>query len=234
MMPGCLDHPSLSPFGPMALTLITAGHLPPGRDPSGWRPTIPLVPSRWRQRSPGGVSWVATPGRTLPLTLLLALVLALAPTTPAQALESDQQQPLSLEADAAEMDEAKRLSVYTGKVIVRQGTLEIRADQVTIHHAEDKRPELIIATGQPATYQQQVEGEQRPIQAEALRMEYQATKDEITLIDQAVVFQGTDTFRSDRIVYDRLNARVKAGTSAQGKERVRIHITPQNEPKAQP
>ena len=218
----------------MALTLITAGHLPPGRDPSGWRPTIPLVPSRWRQRSPGGVSWVATPGRTLPLTLLLALVLALAPMTPARALESDQQQPLSLEADAAEMDEAKRLSVYTGKVIVRQGTLEIRADQVTIHHAEDKRPELIIATGQPATYQQQVEGEQRPIQAEALRMEYQATKDEITLIDQAVVFQGTDTFRSDRIVYDRLNARVKAGTSAQGKERVRIHITPQNEPKAQP
>ena len=234
MMPGCLHHPYLSPFGPMALTLITAGHLPPGRDPSGWRPTIPLVPSRWRQRSPGGVSRVATPGRTLPLTLLLALVLALAPTTPAQALESDQQQPLSLEADAAEMDEAKRLSVYTGKVIVRQGTLEIRADQVTIHHAEDKRPELIIATGQPATYQQQVEGEQRPIQAEALRMEYQATKDEITLIDQAVVFQGTDTFRSDRIVYDRLNARVKAGTSARGKERVRIHITPQNEPKAQP
>ena len=168
------------------------------------------------------------------LSFTLTLVLALAPTTPARALESDQQQPLSLEADAAEMDEAKRLSVYTGKVIVRQGTLEIRADQVTIHHAEDKRPELIIAPGQPATYQQQVEGEQRPIQAEALRMEYQATKDEITLIDQAVVFQGTDTFRSDRIVYDRLNARVKAGTSAQGKERVRIHITPQNEPKAQP
>lgn len=234
MMPGCLDHPSLSPFGPMALTLITAGHLPPGRDPSGWRPTIPLVPSRWRQRSPGGVSWVATPGRTLPLTLLLALVLALAPMTPARALESDQQQPLSLEADAAEMDEAKRLSVYTGKVIVRQGTLEIRADQVTIHHAEDKRPELIIATGQPATYQQQVEGEQRPIQAEALRMEYQATKDEITLIDQAVVFQGTDTFRSDRIVYDRLNARVKAGASAQGKERVRIQITPRTEPGSRP
>ena len=62
--------------------------------------------------------------------------------------------------------------------------------------------------------------------AEALRMEYQADKDEITLIDQAVVFQGTDTFRSDRILYDRINARVKAGASAKGKERVKIHITP--------
>lgn len=232
MMPGCLDHPSVSPSGPTALMLITAGHLPPGSQ-AGSRRTLP---SRRHRRAPGGVPLAMTHGRALgpTLALVLALVMTLAPTAPARALESDQQQPLSLEADAAEMDEAKRLSVYTGKVIVRQGTLEIRADQVTIHHAEDKRPELIIATGQPATYQQQVEGEQRPIQAEALRMEYQATKDEITLIDQAVVFQGTDTFRSDRIVYDRLNARVKAGTSARGKERVKIHITPQNEPKAQP
>jgi lipopolysaccharide export system protein LptA len=57
-------------------------------------------------------------------------------------------------------------------------------------------------------------------------MEYLAAREEITLIDQALVLQGQDTFRSDRIVYDRLNARVKAGTSAQGKERVRILINP--------
>jgi len=154
----------------------------------------------------------------------------LSATPPARALESDQQQPLYLEADNAEMDEAKRLSLYTGKVIVRQGSLEIHADQVTIHHAEDKRPKLIIAVGQPTTYKQAVEGQEKPVEAEALRMEYQADKDEITLIDQAVVFQGTDTFRSDRIIYDRINARVKAGVSAQGKERVKIHITPHPKP----
>ena len=152
--------------------------------------------------------------------------LALLPAAPAGALESDQQQPLYLEADNAELDEAKRLSLYTGNVIVRQGSLEIHADQVQIHHLEDKRPELIIATGQPATYQQLVEGEEQPVEAQARRMEYQATKEEITLIDEAVVFQGTDTFRSDRILYDRRNAKVKAGASALGKERVRIHITP--------
>jgi len=154
----------------------------------------------------------------------------LSATPPARALDSDQQQPLYLEADNAEMDEAKRLSLYTGKVIVRQGSLEIHADQVTIHHAEDKRPKLIIAVGQPTTYKQAVEGQEKPVEAEALRMEYQADKDEITLIDQAVVFQGTDTFRSDRIIYDRINARVKAGVSAQGKERVKIHITPHPKP----
>ncbi|NCA87852.1 MAG: lipopolysaccharide transport periplasmic protein LptA [Gammaproteobacteria bacterium] len=249
-MLGCLDRLPLSSFGPRAPS--PTGHRAPGGDSAAWRPIARSVPtgspvptgsqadfrqslrSRRNPRSHGRLFQDATLGLARALAVGLALGLGLVPTGPAQALESDQQQPLSLESDAAEMDEAKRLSVYTGKVIVRQGTLEIRADQVTIHHAEDKRPELIIATGQPATYQQQVEGEQRPIQAEALRMEYQATKDEITLIDQAVVFQGADTFRSDRIVYDRLNARVKAGTSAQGKERVRIQITPQTEPGTRP
>ncbi len=169
------------------------------------------------------------PSREWPgLSPLLGLFLIFA--NPAFALESDQQQPLYLEADNAELDEAKHLSLYSGNVIVRQGSLEIRADQVTIHHAEDKRPELVIAIGKPATYKQAIEGEEKPVQAEALRMEYQADKEKLTLIDQAVVFQGTDTFRSDRILYDRINARVKAGASANGKERVKIHITPPSKP----
>lgn len=209
---------------------------PTSHPPAGWTATWSgrflgsgrLLASCRDRRSDPGRGALASLARTLALTL------ALSAAGPLPALESDQQQPLSLEADNAEMDEAKGLSLYTGKVIVRQGSLEIRADQVTIHHGADRKPELVIAIGKPATYQQLVEGEQKPIQAEALRMEYQATKDEITLIDQAVVFKGTDTFRSDRIVYDRLNARVKAGTSAQGKERVRIHITPPTEPKSKP
>ena len=156
--------------------------------------------------------------------------LSLICSTPVWGLESDQKQPLYLEADNAELDEAKHLSLYSGNVIVRQGSLEIHADQVTIHHFEDKRPQLVIAIGNPATYKQLIEGEEKPVQAEAQRMEYQADKDELTLIDQAVVFQGTDTFRSDRILYDRINAKVKAGASAKGKERVKIHITPPSKP----
>jgi lipopolysaccharide export system protein LptA len=97
---------------------------------------------------------------------------------------------------------------------------------VTVHHLPDSRPEKIIAIGNPATYRQEVEGEEQQVEAEALRMEYVTEKDEITLIDQAVVFQGEDTFRNDRIVYDRANARVKAGTSVQGSERVKIRINP--------
>jgi lipopolysaccharide export system protein LptA len=153
-------------------------------------------------------------------------LLLLAGCLPAAALEDDERQPLYLEADTAELEDAKAESVYTGNVVVQQGSLQIRADEVTVRHREDRRPEHIIAVGKPATYSQDLEGEERPVQAEALRMEYDAEKDEITLIGEAVVYQGKDTFRNDRIVYDRANARVKAGAEVQGKERVKILLHP--------
>ena len=156
-------------------------------------------------------------------TLVLALLL-----TPLRlsALEGDQEQPLYLEADGAELDEAKSLSIYTGNVFVKQGSMELRGDGVRVHHDAERKPEFIVAIGSPATYVQQMEGAEHPVEAEALRIEYDRTKDEITLIDQAVLFQGEDTFRSDRIVYDRAKGQVKAGSIAQGKERVRIRISP--------
>jgi lipopolysaccharide export system protein LptA len=165
------------------------------------------------------------PASALTAALAIGLSLFAAPP-PSPALEGDDEQPLYLEADSADLDEKKALSVYRGNVMVQQGSLQIRADEVTIHHREDRQPEKIIAVGNPATYRQELEGDQEEVRAEALRMEYLSGKDEITLIDQAVVFQGEDTFRNDRIVYDRGNARVKAGSNVQGKERVKILINP--------
>lgn len=153
--------------------------------------------------------------------LLLAALLAAAS---AQALKEDEEQPLYLEADSAELDDKRSLSVYTGNVFFRQGSLEIRADQVTVHHFPDRRPERIIAVGQPAKYRQEVEGEEEEVRGEALRMEYETASDEITFIDEAVLIQGEDTFRSDRIVYDRAAAVVKAGALVEGRERVKIFI----------
>ncbi len=115
---------------------------------------------------------------------------------------------------------------YFVRIGDRTHDVEIRGDQVTVHHDPERKPEHIISVGKPSKYRQQVEGEEQEVEAEALRMEYDAARDEITLIDQAVLFQGKDTFRSDRIVYDRARGQVKAGASAKGKERVKITITP--------
>jgi lipopolysaccharide export system protein LptA len=168
---------------------------------------------------------LGTPHRRRCCALPLAL-LFMAASASALALQDDAEQPLYLEADNAELDELKSVSIYTGDVFVQQGSMQIRADQVTVYHGEDRQPERIIATGEPATYRQEMEGDEKEVRAEARRMEYVTETDEIRLIDEAIVYQGQDTFRNDRILYDRANAKVKAGTSVQGKQRVKILIHP--------
>lgn len=161
--------------------------------------------------------------RLLAPALMLAL---LAAPISLPAMEQDQEQPLYLEADSADLDDAKALSVYTGNVYIKQGGMEVWGNQVTVHHDAERKPQRIIAVGKPAKYRQKMEGDEQEVEAEALRMEYDTPNDEITLIDNAILFQGKDTFRSDRIVYDRAKGRVKAGASAKGTERVKITITP--------
>jgi len=154
----------------------------------------------------------------------LVLILLIAPRyLPAM---EDNEQPLYLEADSAEISEAKAVSIYTGNVLVRQDDMQLRGDRVTVHHDSEYNPAIIRVTGTPATYRQRMEREAQDVEAEARHMEYDRTKDEITLIDQVVLSQGKDTFRSDRIVYHRAQTRVKAGTIAAGKERVKIRISP--------
>jgi len=171
------------------------------------------------------MSRIPPPALTILVMLILVPVLLLVPPC-LLAIEDNPEELLYLEADSAEIFEAIALSIYKGNVIIRHSTMEIRGDQVTVHHDLERRPELIVVIGTPATYLQQKQGEEKNIKATALHVEYNRARDEVTLIDQAVVFQGGDTFRNDCIVYDRAQARIKAGVFTQGKERVKIRISP--------
>jgi lipopolysaccharide export system protein LptA len=153
-----------------------------------------------------------------------ALFLTLS-TGNALALPDDQNQPIEIAADGVEIDDGRHLSVYSGNVEVQQGSMRLWADQVTIHHKHSGRPNRIVAVGAPARYRQLTEEDQE-VQAQAKRLEYDANSEEVLLIGEALLTQGKDTFRSDRILYDRSKAMVKAGASAKGKQRVRISIDP--------
>ncbi|WP_295431232.1 lipopolysaccharide transport periplasmic protein LptA [uncultured Thiodictyon sp.] len=167
---------------------------------------------------------VTTVPRALPVlaAALLTLGLGLTPCS-AVALQSDAAQPMLIEADRVEVDEGKSTSLYLGQVQVDQGTMRLLADQVTVHHRSDRQIKYIIARGEPASYKQQLDGEQGEMQAFAKRMDYDADRDELILTGEALVIQGTDRIASERIVYDRAHARVQAG----GDSRVKIQMTPQ-------
>jgi lipopolysaccharide export system protein LptA len=144
----------------------------------------------------------------------------------AHALPDDQRQPIQIEADAVEIDDGRQMSIYSGNVQVRQGSMRLWADRVTISHKQSRQPSRIVAVGSPARYRQLIERGGAEVKARAERMEYNADSEELLLVGDAHLSQGQDSFASDRILYDRSRAVVKGGASAQGKERVRITIDP--------
>ncbi|NVZ09918.1 lipopolysaccharide transport periplasmic protein LptA [Allochromatium humboldtianum] len=153
---------------------------------------------------------------------ILGLLLGLGLIAPVWALEEDSRQPIYIEADEVEFNEADSTSVYVGNVQVEQGSMRLLADHVTVYHREDRQPRLIIALGQPASYKQLLDDDQGEVQAFAKRMEYDADKDELVLIGEGLLIQGEDRLTGERILYDRANARFRAG----GAGRVKITITP--------
>jgi lipopolysaccharide export system protein LptA len=152
-------------------------------------------------------------------------IAAMVASPPVAALEDDQRQPILIEADEVEVLEADSTSIYVGNVEVNQGSMELLGDHVTVHHREDRRPRLIIALGSPASFKQLLDNDEGEVRAFAKRMEYDADKDQLTLIEDAVLIQGKDRVKSERIVYDRPRAHFRAG----GGGRVKITITPDSE-----
>jgi len=156
--------------------------------------------------------------------VFLALWLLLPATQGARALESDSEQPMYIEADQVEVREEQGLSLYAGNVLITQGSLRLSADEVTVHHREDRRPRQIIARGAPARLSQRLDNSEDELQAVARRMEYDVESDTLTLIEQAELIQGADRVSGERILYDRARAQFRAG----GGGRVRITLTPDN------
>lgn len=156
---------------------------------------------------------------------VLLLALATLPAT-GMALSEDSHQPMLIEADSAELDDKNGVSTYRGNVKVTQGTLVLTGATLTVYNQDDDINKVIV-TGSPATYRQRPDGKKEDIHAKAQRMEYYRSPEKIILTTEAVVEQGGDILRSERIVYDIGNDQVVAGGDKPG-QRVRITLQPKS------
>ena len=68
---------------------------------------------------------------------LAALCLFLLPVV-ARGLSTDKQQQIKIEADSATFDEKEGTSIYQGNVDLRQGTLNLQSQRMTVHIADDR------------------------------------------------------------------------------------------------
>ncbi len=156
---------------------------------------------------------------------LSAGLLLLSLTGAALALPTDRDQPIKVSADNASFDEKTGLAVYRGRVVVRQGTLELTADEVTLTVGKDGAVQKTVAKGKPARYQQQPDEKRGLVTAEASTIEYDARNEKITLAGNAKLKQDSSSFSGANISYSIRGQQIDA--KGDGNSRVELVFPPQ-------
>lgn len=157
--------------------------------------------------------------------LILAMLMA---HTPAHAEKADKTKPVNLEADTVTMDDINKTSLYMGNVILIQGTLVLRADQVQARQ-NDQGLQSVTAIGRPVAFRQKTDGRDEYLEGYADRIEFDNVTSQLELIGNARLRRGQDELRGAQISYNgntefykvvgQLNAQSPAG-------RVRAVIRP--------
>ena len=131
--------------------------------------------------------------------LATALVLLLASN--AWALQSDQSQPIEIQADNGMLDQGKQVTVFTGNVVVKQGSIDIRAARIEVQRTADSN-QLMTATGSPVTFKQQLDDGKGWVNGQAQKVTYQSASGLITLMGNAKVQRGGDVVQGNHITYN--------------------------------
>ena len=157
---------------------------------------------------------------------------------PVMAERADRNKPVYLEADRATVEdvnrkEASRVSIFTGNVVLTQGTMRISADKVIMK--EDLNGfRYATATGDLVSFRQKRDGLDEYVEGWSERAEYDSKTDKIELFRQARLKRGSDEVQGDYISYDMTSEFFKViGSTERGVEtgpnkRVRITIQPKN------
>lgn len=153
----------------------------------------------------------------------LSCALFLFISTAGLAKNSDFSQPIEVNADRNEASLKQQMLVYSGNVIVKQGTLLIKADTLTVDRSAGDGKEVFIAVGKPAVYSQVLDGD-KPIQASAEEIRYAMATRVLTLTGKAEITQSGSLVRSAKIEYDLLKQELSA-EGEKGKERVTTIFT---------
>lgn len=169
-------------------------------------------------------------------TLALSLLLA---GSSVFAERADRQVPINIEADMLHHDDANQVSVFSGNVILTQGTLILRGQQLEVRQDAQGNPRGLIqgSANERAFFRQQRAGLDEFVEGQAQSIEYDSLSETVIFTGQAVLrrFRGTtlsDETQGSRIVYNGLRETFSVEGGATGRTadnpmgRVRALLTP--------
>jgi len=172
----------------------------------------------------------------LACALLASIAGAAGIAPPAAAQKPNSNEPVNIEADRMKADDQKQVAEFEGRVVLTQGTFQLRADKLVVRK-EDDGFQHATATGQPATFRQKREGTDEWIAGEAKRIEYDGRLEQVELFDGARVSRDNDEVRGNYISYDtraqvfRVQGGKEIASTPGGRDdRVRAVIQPRGKP----
>jgi len=160
------------------------------------------------------------------LKIIPLLFISLLISFSAWAEKADREQPLHIESDRLNVDDARRVSTFEGKVLLTQGTLRFTADKLVV--TEDAAGhQFCVATGHTATFRQKREGADEYVEGYGERIEYNTANEAVDFYTNARVKRNLDEVRGNHITYSTLTEVFKV-TSTPESGRVHATIQPKN------
>ena len=146
-----------------------------------------------------------------------------------------------LEADSADIDRQRGVHVYTGRVLVSQGSRRLWGNRMEVYMDANDDIEKVIVYGEPARFKQLPDNDTEYRWGSALRIDYLEPKEIMVLTHEAKIWKGRELLSNPRIVYNSALDRMITGRKAKNvgpkteqskRERVRITILPSAAKKA--
>lgn len=156
----------------------------------------------------------------------------------ARAEKADRDKPTQLEAARMSSDDARRVSIFEGNVVLSKGTLSVRADRIVVRVDADGFQHA-TATGNPVRFRQKGDGQRDRAgvwtDAEALRVEIDDRNERIEMFERARVTRDQDEVRGEYIFLDQRSeffsvSAAKGASPAAAEGRVRAVIQPKAPP----
>ncbi|MEK6243277.1 MAG: lipopolysaccharide transport periplasmic protein LptA [Pseudomonadota bacterium] len=172
--------------------------------------------------------------------LATALVLGCVSSGPALAEKADKDKPTHIEASRMSSDDAKRMSIFEGNVVLTKGTVVVRAERIVVHQ-DAEGFQLATAYGKPVRFRQKGDrkGDKEGVwtDGEALRVEIDDRNEHVELFESARVTRDQDVVNGEYIFLDQRTeffsvSTAKGAAPAAPGGRVKAVIQPKSKPEA--
>ena len=143
-----------------------------------------------------------------------------------QALESDRDQPMDIQAVDSDTNLNSGVLKLIGNVRITQGSLLIEADTGEVHQPEQAAAVTrVILEGAPACLEQELDNAAGKMRACSRKIDYNRETDSVILTGNVRIEEPRGTLTGERVTYNIAQGRVQ-GQSGGGDSRVRFVIPP--------